>query len=208
MLPIIKATELQRDDFFCQDLVAGFGIAFFERSFISVLLLYSLVYVVLFSVRTHVINGTDWPETVISSITSAALIAFALAVLAHILRWFAVFRAWKLVIADKERYDIMWQSMISSTESKEWLIAIQCEVSILHPSTVNLIFISSSLQYLVPIEYLALIVPGSFYFIEPLTSLWWLQASQLAQLCPPGDPIQMQGRSWDPFSITPGYCID
>jgi hypothetical protein len=56
------------------------------------------------------------------------VIAFALAVLAHILRWLAVFRAWKLVIADKECYDVMWQSMMSSAECREWLIAVQREV--------------------------------------------------------------------------------
>ncbi len=95
----------------------------------SVLLLYSLVYASLYSIRESIIIGSSWQTTLQLAFSTASVIAFSLASIAYILRWFAVYRARKFVIADKERYDVMWQSMISSSESKEQLISIQSEVS-------------------------------------------------------------------------------
>jgi hypothetical protein len=123
-------------DYYFQDLVAGIGIAYFERSLISVLLLYSLTYALLYTIRERIIFGSNWPETIILILNSAASISFALAVFVLILRWCAVQRAWKLVIRDKERYDVMWQSMMSTPESREWMAAIQSEVSLHRPSRV------------------------------------------------------------------------
>jgi hypothetical protein len=112
-----------------QDLIAGIGIGFFERSCISVLLLYSLIYPLLFAVRERAILGSSWPKTLSLAFSSSSAIAFALAVVAFGMRWFAVHRAWKFVVADKERYDSMWQSIIQAPNSLDWLTALQQEVS-------------------------------------------------------------------------------
>lgn len=126
-----------RADILCQDLIAGFGIAFYERNLVSVLLLYSLVYAILYIIRERVVIGSTWQEALSLAFSSSSVIALVLAVSAHILRLVAVTRAWKLVIADKERYDIMWKSMLNSAESRETLTAIQQEVYLHHLSRVN-----------------------------------------------------------------------
>jgi hypothetical protein len=104
-------------------------LGFFERSCISVLLLYSVVYVALYVINERAINGSSWQKSISVAMSTSSAITFALAFVAYVMRWFAIHRAWNLVIADKERYDSMWQSIIHSPNSAEWLTALQDEVS-------------------------------------------------------------------------------
>ncbi len=102
---------------------------FYERSCISVLLLYSVVYVALYVINERAIHGSSWQKSISVAMSTSSAITFALAFVAYIMRWFAIQRAWNLVIADKERYDSLWQSIIHSPNSAEWLTALQDEVS-------------------------------------------------------------------------------
>lgn len=97
---------------FWQDLIAAIGIVFFEQRFVSVLLVYSFVYVALSIIRELVFSGTDWSKALYLSLSTSAIIAFALALCAHFLRLLARHRAWKAVRKDKEQMDVMWKSMI------------------------------------------------------------------------------------------------
>ena len=111
-----------------QDLVAAIGIIFFERQFILVLVVYACSYYVLYFTREVVFSGSSWPQAAVLTLYTSASMALALAICAHTLRWFAVRRAWQLVTGDKERYDMMWQSMMHKTEYQDVIAAIRYEV--------------------------------------------------------------------------------
>ena len=108
-----------------QDLIAAIGIIYFERQFISVLLVYAFSYYILYIVREVVFSGSTLSKAVVMSLYTSSTTALALAICAHTLRWFAVRRAWQLVSGDKERYDVMWQSMMQTAEYRE-KIAVIC----------------------------------------------------------------------------------
>jgi hypothetical protein len=112
-----------------QDLIAAIGIIFFERQFILVLLVYACSYYVLYIAREVAFSGSSWPQAAVLALYTSATIALALAICAHTLRWFAVHRAWQLVSGDKERYDVMWQSMMHKTEYQDMIAAIRSEVT-------------------------------------------------------------------------------
>jgi hypothetical protein len=89
---------------------------------------YSFVYVALSITRELVFSGTDWFKALYLSLSTSAIIAFALALCAHFLRFLAKHRAWKAVRKDKEQMDVMWKSMMNSAESLEQLAKIKQEV--------------------------------------------------------------------------------
>jgi hypothetical protein len=108
--------------------VAAIGIAFYERQFVTVLLVYTCVYASLVIAREITLLHSSWTKAVLQAVSTAASISLALALSALILRWMSVRRAWLLVRTDKERYDVMWQSMMNSPASLEWLMLIQEQV--------------------------------------------------------------------------------
>jgi hypothetical protein len=103
-------------------------LGFYERSCISVLLLYFVVYVALSVANERAILESSWQKSISVAMSTSSAIAFALAFVAYIMRWFAIHRAWTLVVADKERYDSMWKSIVHAPNSSEMLIALQHEV--------------------------------------------------------------------------------
>ncbi len=111
-----------------QDLIAAIGILFFERRFILVLFAYAFSYIALFTARELAFSSGSWSKTIVLALSNSSSIALALAVCALALRWFALRRAWQLVSGDKERYDVMWQSMMQVKVYQEKIAVIQDEV--------------------------------------------------------------------------------
>jgi hypothetical protein len=112
-----------------QDLIAAIGILYFERQFISVLFIYAFSYIILYMARELAFSfQSNWYTAIGMAFWNSSSIALALAICACTLRWIAVRSAWKLVIGDKERYDVMWQSMMQVSEYQGKIAEIQNEV--------------------------------------------------------------------------------
>jgi hypothetical protein len=112
-----------------QDLIAAIGIVYFERRFILVLFVYAFSYIILYVARQLVASSSSLSRAFVLALANASSIALALGICALALRWIAVHRARQLVSGDKERYDVMWQSMMQVDDYREKIGAIQDEVT-------------------------------------------------------------------------------
>ena len=108
-----------------QDLIAAIGILYFERRIISVLVVYALSYKILYIAREIIISES---KAFLQVLYNSSSMALALALCAYVLRCIAVHRAWQLVSGDKERYDVMWQSMMQVVEYQDRIAEICNEV--------------------------------------------------------------------------------
>ncbi len=111
-----------------QELIAGFGIAFFERRIVAVMIAYSIVYDVLFVLNNVLVFEVYWEKTLVYIFMTAPPYAVVFSIIALVLRRLAVWRSWRTVLADKRRYDTMWEHITSQEGASVWLSAIQAEV--------------------------------------------------------------------------------
>ena len=111
-----------------QDLVAGFGIAFFERRIITVLVVYALVYIVLYLVSSCAVNGVLLKNSIVTMLYTMPPFALVFAIAGIVFRRVALWRALRMVSADKARYDAMWDSVLSQDQSRTILANLQAEV--------------------------------------------------------------------------------
>lgn len=121
-----------------QDVVAGLGIAFFERHLVTVMSLYSTTYTAMYLINELLLLGTYWGRalTHVFYTVPPFAVVFSLTVVA--LRRLALRRSWQMVVADRARYDKVWEEMTSQGDAAVWLTAIRAEVSNLLPTTIQL----------------------------------------------------------------------
>ena len=105
-------------------MVAGLGIAFFEKRIVAVLVAYSVVYVTLFIINAVNIQGLALRKAVTQAFFTASPFALSFAVIVVVLRRVALWRAWRTIQADKARYDAMWEGLVRQPESGAWLAEV------------------------------------------------------------------------------------
>jgi hypothetical protein len=90
---------------------------------------YSIVYDVLFVLNNVLVFEIYWEETLVYIFTTAPPYAVVFSIIALVLRRLALWRSWRMVLADKCRYDTMWEHITSQEGASVWLSAIQAEVN-------------------------------------------------------------------------------
>ena len=113
-----------------QDLVASFGIAFFERRIITVVLTYALVSIAMYLVNACYVEGVAWRRAVVNLPDSMSPFGIIFAIIGMALRRLALYRALRMVSEDKKKYDLIWFDLLRKDQSSRWLTHIQSEVCI------------------------------------------------------------------------------
>lgn len=119
---------LHINDDLLQDLVAGFGIGFFERRIITVLVAYAFVYIILYLINACVFYGIMWKMALVTMLRSFPPYSLIFAIAGITFRRLALWRAQRMVSADKKRYDAIWDELLLQEQSRILLDNIQAKV--------------------------------------------------------------------------------